>query len=91
MALHKRNSGVESSRELFKGSKYSASLVVCRGGARSRVPELIPARFCNFLSDADPESKIWEKTDLESLFNFGSSRSLCGHFLNNNMGKLRLD
>jgi len=27
----------------------------------------------------------------ESLFNFGSGRSLCGHFLNKNMGKLRLD
>jgi len=27
----------------------------------------------------------------ESLFNFGSSRSLCGPFLSTNMGKLRLD
>jgi len=30
MALHERNSGAESGRELFKGSKDSAaSLVVC--------------------------------------------------------------
>ena len=30
-----------------------------------------------------PESKICEKTDVEpeSLFNFGSCRNLCGHFL----------
>ena len=41
----------------------------------------------------DQESKIWEKPypDPESLFNYGSSRSLCGHFLSKNMGKLRLD
>jgi len=40
-----------------------------------------------------PESKICEKLDLgpEALFNFGSGRSLCGHFLSKNMGKLRLD
>jgi len=29
MTLHKRNSGAESGRELFKVSKDSASLVVC--------------------------------------------------------------
>ena len=29
MALHECNSGVESSRELFKGSKDLANLVVC--------------------------------------------------------------
>ena len=36
---------------------------------------------------------MWEKPgpDPESLFNFGSSRSLCGHFLSKNMGKLKLD
>jgi len=28
VALHERNSGIKSSRELFKGSKDSASLVV---------------------------------------------------------------
>jgi len=27
----------------------------------------------------------------ESLFNFGSIRSLCGNFLSKNMGKLQLD
>jgi len=27
----------------------------------------------------------------ESFFDCGSSRSLCGHFLSKNMGKLRLD
>jgi len=29
--------------------------------------------------------------DPDSLFNFGSSRSLCGHFWSKNMGKLPLD
>jgi len=29
--------------------------------------------------------------DPESLLHFGSSRSLCDHFLSKNMGKLRLD
>ena len=55
--------------------------------------ESTPAGFSVFLSDPEPESKILEKTDpdLDSLFNFGSSRSLCGHFLNRNMGKLQLD
>jgi len=46
-----------------------------------------------FLSDAnpDPESKICEKPVPESRFNFGSSRSLCGHFISKSMVKLRLD
>jgi len=39
----------------------------------------------------DPESKICEKPDPESLFNFGSSRSLRRHLLSKNMVKLRLD
>ena len=36
---------------------------------------------------------MWEKTDPEpeSIFNFGNSMSLYGHFLSKNMGKLRLD
>jgi len=29
--------------------------------------------------------------DPNSLFNLARSRSLCGHFLSKNMGKLRLD
>jgi len=29
VALHERNSGAESSRELFKGSKDTTSLLVC--------------------------------------------------------------
>jgi len=68
-----------------------------RGGTGSGVPETTTARFCIFHSDPDPDpqSKICEKPDSEpeSLFNFGSSRSLCGHFLSTleNMGKLRLD
>ena len=42
----------------------------------------------SFVPGSGPGVKIWEKPDPdpESLFNFGSSRSLCGH-----MGKLRLD
>jgi len=43
-------------------------------------PESTPAGFCVFLSDL--ELKICEKQNLdpESRFNFGSGRSLCGHF-----------
>ena len=64
-----------------------------RGGTGSGQPESTPAGFCVFLSDLDqdPESKIWEKPDPESLSNFGSSRRLGSHFLSKNMGKLRLD
>ena len=35
------------------------------------MPESTPTGFCVLLSDPDPKS----------LFNFGSSKSLCGHFL----------
>jgi len=61
------------------------------GGTGSGVPESTPAGFCVFLSD--PEPKIREKPDRdpESLFHFGNSRSLCGSFLSENKGKLRLD
>jgi len=54
-------------------------------------PESTPAGFFVFLPNPDPKSKICEKPEPESLFNFGSSRSLCGHFLSKDMGKLRLD
>jgi len=69
------------------------NLVDTRGGTGFGVPESIPAGFCAFLSepDSDPESNVCEKPDPESLFHFGSSRSLCGHFFGKNMGKLRLD
>ena len=52
-----------------------------------------PARSSVFLlnPDPDPESKICEKPDPESLFSFGSSRNLCGNSSSKNMGKLRLD
>ena len=65
----------------------------CRGGHGSEVPESTPAGFCAFLSDPDPdqESMFCEKPDQKSLFNFGSSRSLCVHFFSKNMGKFRLD
>jgi len=61
-------------------------LVCTRGGTGSGVLESTPAGFCVFLSE--PESKICEKPDLdpESLFYFGSSKSLCGHFLRNKKG-----
>jgi len=54
-------------------------------------PESAPAGFCVFLSDPDPESKLCEKPDPESLFNSGSGRSLCGHSWSKNMGKSGLD
>ena len=40
-----------------------------------------------FLLEPEPESKLCEKLDqeLESFFNFGGSRSLCGHFLCKNI------
>jgi len=63
--------------------------VYSRDGTGSAAPVTTPAGFCVFLSD--PESKSWEKPDPESRFNFGTSRSLCGHFLSKNMGKIRLD
>jgi len=37
-----------------------------------------PAGFCIFLLDLEP--KICEKVDLESLFLFGSSKSLHGFY-----------
>jgi len=52
------------------------------------MPGSTPAGFCVFLSD--PESKIHEKPDPNSVFHFGSSKSLCGNFLGKNMGKSRL-
>jgi len=64
-----------------------------RGSHGSGVPESTPAGYCVFLADPDPKLKICEKPDPdpESLFNFGGSRSLCGHFLSENMGKFLLD
>ena len=81
------NSLSELCLRLFK----TFAIVYGRGGTGSGLPEWTPAGFCVFLSDA--ESKIFEKPDpdAESLFYFGSSRSLRGHFLGKNMGKLRLD
>ena len=38
-----------------------------------------------------PELQICEKPDPESLVNFGSSRSLCGHFLNRSKFRLCCD
>ena len=56
-----------------------------RGGHGSGVPEWTQAGLYVFLSDPyqDPESKICEKADLdpESLFSFGSCRSLFDHIL----------
>jgi len=61
---------------------YCQYVLHSRDGTRSGVPESTPAGFCVFLSDPDldPESKICEKPDpdAESIFHFGSSRSLCG-------------
>jgi len=72
-----------------------SGLASSRSGTGSRVPESTPAGFRVFRSNPDPvpESKICEKPypDPESLFNFGSRMSLCGHFFSKNMGKFRLD
>ena len=66
-----------------------------RGGTGSGLPESTPAGLYVFLSDLgpEPESKICEKPDPDpdSLFYFGSSRSLCGHFFGKNMSNLCLD
>jgi len=38
------------------------------------------------------DRQCWSRDpDPESLFNFGSSRSLRGHFFGKNMGKFQLD
>ena len=72
---------------------HSIPSVHYRGGTESGFLESTPEGFCVFLSDPEPESKIWEKPDPnpDSLFNFGSSKSLSGHFLGKNMGKSRFD
>ena len=77
---------------LRKTSRAVADLLG-RDGNESGVPESTPAGFCVCLSDPDSQSKICEKPDPdpESIFHFGSSRSLCGHFLSKSMGKFRLD
>jgi len=58
-----------------------SSLEHSKGGHGSKMPVSTPEGFCIFLSDSDPvpESKICEKPNPESLLNFGSNRSLCGH------------
>jgi len=81
-------SGLESDK---KNLSPNTSGVHGRGETGSGVPESTPAGFCVFLSDPDLKSKICKKTDHESLFHFGSSRSLCGHFLGKIMCKLGLD
>jgi len=61
------------------GFKSKQIHVHLRGGHRSGVPESTPAVICVFCSDPVSQSKICEMPDLdpESLFNFGSSRSMC--------------
>jgi len=63
-----------------------------RGGTGSGITGVDSGRILRFSygSGSVPESKICEKLnpDPESLFHFGSSRSLCGHFLGITMGKL---
>jgi len=59
-----------------------------RGGTG---PGVDSGKILRFSFGPNPESKICEKPDPESLFNFGSSRSLCGYFLSKNMSNLRLD
>ena len=60
-----------------------------------RFPESTLTGFCVFPWDLDQdlESKICEKPDPDpkSLFQFGCSWSLCGHFLGKNMGNRRFD
>jgi len=60
-------------------------------GGPDPVTGVASGKILRFCSDPDTESKIWEKPDPESLFNFSSNRSLCGYFLSKNMRKLRLD
>ena len=57
-----------------------------RRGHGSGVPESTPTQDSAFFFRVRKE-----KPDLESLFNFGSSRSLRCHFLSKNIGKFRLD
>jgi len=64
---------------------------MARGGHGSGALEWTRAEFCVF-SDPDPEPGFCEEPgpDPQALFNFGSCRSLRGHFLSENMGKFRL-
>ena len=84
-----------SDQNWTRTEKFNSPLisVSCRDGTGSGLPESTPARFCVFLSGPDSESKICEKPDpqIESLFHFGSCRTLCGHFLGKNRGKFWLD
>jgi len=55
VALHERKSGAENARDLFKGSKDSASLLVCTqkkflvGGWGFFVSDVISGRFLGHL------------------------------------------
>jgi len=78
----------------FSGSRLDSDWKVSQSAHLwSGVPKSVPAGFCVFLSDQDPESTIWEKMDPDPklLFDFSSTRSLCSYFSNKNMGKLWLD
>jgi len=49
-----------------------------KGGYRSAVPESTPEGFCIFLSDPDPESKIFFKSELiRSHFSISSVAGVC--------------
>jgi len=69
--------------QLHVKHKYTIVQINTQYNVLCNVPT--PARFCIFLLDLDPdpESKFCDRPEPEpeSLFNFGSSRSLCGHFL----------
>jgi len=72
-------------RSVFGYPYPVANSLSCRGGTGSGLPVSTPDGFCVFLSDPepDPDLKICERPDPdpESLFHFGSNRSLCGYFL----------
>jgi len=65
VALHEGNSGAESGRELFKGSKDSASLVVCNekkfsvGGCKFFVSDVITRGLLGHLG---PHHQAWAQT-----------------------------
>ena len=75
------------------GTSFLSQEVITHHGPEVAMDPPCRSRFCLFLSDPDPGSKICEKQDPdpESNLNFGSNRSLRGYFISKNMCKFPLD
>jgi len=90
----------EGQKVPYPASSFLSDMKLCWGKSHYYQPEVGPDPEYRSRLRQDSafffrtRSQIFEKKtglDPELLFNFGSSRSLCGHFVSENMGKLRLD